>query len=308
MKKRQGFTLVELLVVMAIISILAAIVVPNVQRYIVRARVTKAVSEINGIELAMTAMLTDAGRGNLAQLFIAGAVPKAVGWNMPEGSNTADQWPAWITDAFNFAEVTKIYTNVVYDLLRLGRTVLTENPAYGPNGVPIISLVPREVIAKLGTNYMDLGTDPWGQDYNIFPGPWRVASDPSNTSNRYPIMFRKFTVESEGSQRGARNDGFAIPVTTDDGVVNDTFLNAFGDVVLDPEAWPKMVGYPADSNKSLYVWSTGANMRSGQMLYQAAYTAGDPRSWYGVQEDADIGGGDDINNWDPGTSWQRFYN
>ena len=307
MKRRQGFTLVELLVVMAIISILAAIVVPNVQRHIVRARVTRAISEINGVELAMTAMLTDAGRGNLAQLFIAGAVPRSLGWAGP-----ADTWPAWITqvdgnNVTNFQKVTQIYTNVVYSLLTLGRNVLTDDPG-------VANFVPKEVITKLGTNYMDLGADPWGNDYQIFPGPWRVASEPGNASNRYPIIFRKFTVEKSdnGSARGARNDGYLV-YTVDDsttpGVEGDDFMASFGDIVLDVETWPNIIGYPADTNKPVYIWSTGANLRSGQMIYRAAYNPQeDKRTWYEVQDEGDIGGGDDINNWDPGASWQRFYN
>ncbi|HQL96222.1 MAG TPA: hypothetical protein PL005_16225, partial [Candidatus Hydrogenedentes bacterium] len=72
--------------------------------------------------------------------------------------------------------------------------------------------------------------------------------------------------------------------------------------------WPDRVGYPADPGKSAYVWSFGENANSGQMLYQVDYTANDPYSWFNIQDSADLGGGDDINNWDPSATWQRFYN
>ncbi|SCC95759.1 Fimbrial protein EcpC [Thiomonas sp. X19] len=63
MKKQlqQGFTLIELMIVVAIIGILAAIAIPAYQNYVIRAQVTEGMSLADGVQTAAAEYYTNRG-------------------------------------------------------------------------------------------------------------------------------------------------------------------------------------------------------------------------------------------------------
>jgi len=61
MKKQQGFTLIELMIVVAIIGILAAIAIPAYQDYTIRAQVSEGLSLTGGAKAAVSEFYQDQG-------------------------------------------------------------------------------------------------------------------------------------------------------------------------------------------------------------------------------------------------------
>lgn len=56
---QKGFTLIELMIVVAIIGILAAIAIPQYQNYIAKSQVSRAVSELGAVKTAVETCLND---------------------------------------------------------------------------------------------------------------------------------------------------------------------------------------------------------------------------------------------------------
>ncbi len=175
---QKGFTLIELMIVVAIIGILAAVALPAYQDYTIRARVTEGLSVAGGAKT-----LIGDSSATLNELNAAAAT-----WNAQAGNTGASsKYVTSVQIAAGTGEVTITYNQANVGSIPANATLVLTPYVVGTNAAGAAAT------AQLGASYGPgvSGTIDWGcaSDSNLVSGPAPGRGLPALTPGTLPARF-----------------------------------------------------------------------------------------------------------------------
>ena len=117
---QKGFTLIELMIVIAIIGILAAIAIPQYQNYIARSQFAEPITLLKGVSTAAQEKI-DTGKAFTASTGDPAATSNILGVQLTGTYGSVTSAPAWVTTAATYSPVYTFGPNVNTNLV--GKTV-----------------------------------------------------------------------------------------------------------------------------------------------------------------------------------------
>ena len=246
--------------IIVLLILLCVSVLFNLSRLLMSGRSSRAEAETKHIDFVLTKLLTDVNRQDARGLFIATEFDKECRAYMESANLDA------------FVASTRIYTVCLTALLHNGKNSL-EMTAGSDNAQRWLKTIDPSIYRRLGDTYMDLGTDPWGNPYYMFAGPWPAGWGPK--------VLRTYS----DSNPAAKTD--LLTVYTNDANV-------------------PQVGYVPQSFLPHFIWSVGPNGLSDQAILDPSGKYAPParQHYRSDAEPHELGGGDDINNWDYDAGWR----
>lgn len=189
-KDKKGFSLVELIVVVTIIGILAAIGVPQYNRFIAKSRVRRAATELlQNIRLARTMAIKE-NRNYLIVFNEGSTINYRIGVDMDGNGSLLDAGDEYGTGSVREIDFTSEYGDKVV----LGSGNFTTLPVNGPNGVGIsnaalLQFTPGGLVSPNGASYIQHTSDGYTTCVEVVNSTGKIdlyvwqghSSDPTNT-------------------------------------------------------------------------------------------------------------------------------
>lgn len=134
MNAQKGFTLIELMIVVAIIGILAAIAIPQYQNYIAKSQVSRVVSESGAVKTAVETCLLDGKADTNCNIgwtksnLVAGTAPAAPAESTANATGQTGLVIGWPASATANATITATFGNSAAQALKDKKVRWTRTP------------------------------------------------------------------------------------------------------------------------------------------------------------------------------------